>query len=277
MRLIATAVLAAGLMGPGGMTCADRWTRDASGVVGVELVSSAHGLAVVGLWVDRPAWGRLRIGDEIVGADGVALDALSADARVGLVRGPVGERVALHILRDGLVQQVTLERTGAPSLDRRAATVVDTDTFADFDGCATKGFEVRFATDSDGRVVDVRVRGATPEDDDLECVLRRLDGMHWSAGGQYSLVVHADSTGRDWRWGRFPPPPPEPPPPPTRPDGILIRSTCHRVRVESPPPRNRRTRPNLDRRRPPYSGSFVVPRVGASTRRQRPVPSGTRA
>lgn len=195
MRVFAGAVLAAGMVAPGGSSsCADRvrgWFPDESGAVGIEVAPSARGLRVEAVWLDRPAFAVLETGDEILAADGISLEGLSFRQQIAAVRGPVGESVTLEVTRDGLSHTLTVDRAPLPWSHRGWLTSL---TEQPFDGCGVKSpFTLEFDGDIQGEPVRFRLRGETPGGNALECVVDHLSEARWSAHGSYRLTVDADA------------------------------------------------------------------------------------
>lgn len=61
----------------------------------------------------------LERGDEILAVDGVLVYKMSREEFSGAVRGPAGSKVMLEILRNGIHQQVVVERIQMRDLEKK--------------------------------------------------------------------------------------------------------------------------------------------------------------
>jgi carboxyl-terminal processing protease len=74
--------------------------------------------------VDVPSGGAgaragLEVGDEIIAVDGRMVANMSNDDFRAAVRGPIGSRVDVDVLRDGLRKRLTVERAALREIDKK--------------------------------------------------------------------------------------------------------------------------------------------------------------
>ncbi len=211
MRLVASALLAAGMVtsgGNGAQGCSDSLSEgwesllpDESGGVGIE-VHAAHawgrrGLEVGAVWVDKPAWQVLETGDLIVAVDGSEMSWWSQRAMVDAVRGPVGDPVVLTILRDGTEHTLLLERDAVPYGAPARSTPFEAhhsgpDASDPLQGCGVHApFELIFDVGPTNGAENFRVHGeaSVPA---VDCAIDRFSGHTESEPGTFSVQARPE-------------------------------------------------------------------------------------